>query len=115
MKRLFVETLIFQATWKECNLSDEDYFNLQNYLLENPDAGDVIAGTGGVRKLRHRMEGRGKRGGARVLYLDFPSFGTMYLLYAYGKNEQENITQQEKRRLIDMVTLIENGLKNRSE
>jgi hypothetical protein len=66
---------------------------LEDYLAYNPGAGDVIPGTGGVRKLRWRIEGRGKRGGARVIYFyhnaDFPVF----LFAAYAKNVQSNLSK----------------------
>jgi len=66
--------------------SDEDLAELQNTLLENPDAGDVIPGGAGLRKLRVPLPGRGKRGGARVIYYHWVSKEQCYLVYAYAKN-----------------------------
>lgn len=115
MKRTFVEVQAFRAGWARCGLSDADLFALQNQLLRNPVAGDVIPGTGGIRKVRFGIDARGKRGGARVLYVDFPSYQMNFLLYAYGKNEREDITPIEKQRLTEMVNRIESVLKARGK
>ena len=76
-------------------MDDAERSELVAYLAYNPTAGDVIQGTGGVRKVRWGLEGRGKRGGARVIYffhdLDMP----LYLFSAYAKNERENLDQSE--------------------
>jgi hypothetical protein len=76
-------------------MDDVERSELVAYLAYNPTAGDVIQGTGGVRKVRWGLEGRGKRGGARVIYffhdLDMP----LYLFSAYAKNERENLDQSE--------------------
>ncbi len=67
---IFIETSVFTRRVKE--LIDEDaYTALQNVLVVNPSAGDVIEGTGGVRKIRVAAKGHGKRGGARVIYYHF--------------------------------------------
>ena len=74
---------------------DEDRSELLEFLAYNPAAGVVIPGTGGIRKLRWGLEGRGKRGGARVIYffhnLDMP----LFLLTAYAKNEREDLSQAD--------------------
>jgi hypothetical protein len=64
---IFIESAVFTHQVTEL-LSDEDYSELQQFLLSQPDAGDVIQGTGGLRKVRWAIEGKGKRGGARVIY-----------------------------------------------
>ena len=64
---IFIETPIFTAD-VQALLSDEEYARLQDYLVGHPDAGDVIVGTGGLRKIRWTSAGRGKRGGSRVIY-----------------------------------------------
>ena len=64
---VFIETPIFTADLREL-LSDEDYARLQEYLVRQPDAGDVIAEPGGLRKVRWTVTGKGKRGGSRVIY-----------------------------------------------
>ena len=70
MTREFIFTKPFLISWEKMGLDDNDLKQLEEILLENPLKGDVIQGTGGARKLRIQLEGRGKRGGGRVIYLD---------------------------------------------
>ena len=70
MKRLFVMTAGFEKSWEHMGLGDEELRELQNVLLENPDAGDVIPDLAGARKIRIPLTGRGKSGGGRVIYVD---------------------------------------------
>jgi mRNA-degrading endonuclease RelE of RelBE toxin-antitoxin system len=84
-------------------LAEDSYFALQDYLLENPDEGDVIVGGKGIRKLRWRAEGRGKRGGLRVIYYFADRHGYIYLLMLYAKNEQEDLTAQQLKELHEIV------------
>jgi hypothetical protein len=79
---------------------------LQKTICENPQLSPVISGTGGVRKIRIALESHGKRGGVRVLYVDFAVKGIVGLLYAYPKNEKESITAEEKKILKVMVEQI---------
>ena len=67
-------------------LSDDDIKTLELILLSNTEQGDKIPGMGGARKLRIQLEGRGKRGGARVIYIDILTKERLYLLFAYPKN-----------------------------
>ncbi|MBA2291629.1 MAG: type II toxin-antitoxin system RelE/ParE family toxin [Gemmatimonadales bacterium] len=76
-------------------------------LLADPRAGVVVAGTGGIRKLRAPLPGRGKRGGARVLYVYVEQRGRVYFLLAYAKNEQVGLTPTQKKALSRMVTDME--------
>jgi len=86
MTRKFIYTAPFRRCWKAMGLHDEDLHILEEMLLRNPLAGDVIEGTGGARKVRIQLEGRGKRGGGRVIYLDVFEKENLYLLFAYPKN-----------------------------
>lgn len=107
MHRIFVETSIFQRYVD--NLNDATLLpDIQNILLKNPSEGDIIAGTGGVRKLRVRdiSRGKGKRGGFRVLYLDLPEKKKNYLLLIFRKNESEDISPDEKKEIRALVSLI---------
>ncbi len=70
MKRAFVLTPSFERAWAEMGLGDSELARLQSLLLMDPEAGDVIQGTGGARKVRIPLEGRGKSGGGRVIYVD---------------------------------------------
>lgn len=86
----FVETKLFTKLVQE-HLSDDEYGALQQALLANPEAGAVIPGSGGVRKLRWGVAGRGKRGGIRVIYYLRLRSGQVWMLTLYAKNVSENI------------------------
>lgn len=75
---------------------EEERAALVEYLAYNPMAGEVIKGTGGVRKLRWRLEGRGKRGGARVIYFYHSSGLPLFALTAYAKNERADLSQADR-------------------
>ncbi len=72
-------------------LSEEEYLGLQNFLLQHPEAGKVIPGSGGIRKVRWGMSGKGKSGGARVIYYFKRQDDEIWLLTIYSKSEIENI------------------------
>lgn len=95
MTRTFIMTREFDAKWKEMGLDDDELRMLQMILLESPTIGDRIPQTGGIRKYRVALEGRGKRGGARICYFDIPAAGKTYLLTAYAKNEKDNLSMSE--------------------
>jgi hypothetical protein len=82
---------------------------LQNFLLATPDAGDVIPGGSGLRKLRWSVQGRGKRGGARVIYYRYVPGDRIYLIYAYAKNAQENLTRDQIKTLATLMKEIDHG------
>jgi hypothetical protein len=69
MERTFIEMPGFTKCWKELGLGEDELFDLETHLLKNPDAGPVLRRSGGVRKLRWAIKGKGKSGGARVIYL----------------------------------------------
>ncbi len=94
-------------------MDDSERAELVGYLACNPTAGDVIPGTGGVRKLRWGLEGLGKRGGARVIYFFHDMDMPLYLLEAYAKNERANLTQAECRELHQVTKLIVESYKRR--
>lgn len=75
---------------------------LEEVLLANPRLGDIIQGTGGARKIRIKLDGRGKSGGGRIIYLDVFEKEKLYLLYAYPKNVQDDLTAEQKK-LIKMI------------
>ena len=85
MNVLFVETSHFTSHVTEY-LTDDEYRRFQWFLIENPNAGAVVSGTGGIRKARWSMAGRGKRGGVRVIYYRQPVKNRIYLLTLYGKS-----------------------------
>lgn len=84
-------------------LGDESYAQLQWYLLNQPDAGDLIRASGGIRKLRWTVAGKGKRGGTRVIYYYASARGLFYMLDIYAKSEKEDLTSGELRALSKLV------------
>ena len=86
----FIETKLFTSLVQEY-MTDEEYRELQLFLIEEPDAGTVIPSTGGVRKLRWGAPGRGKSGGYRVIYFTRMEEGIIWMLTMYPKNVKENI------------------------
>ena len=98
----FIETPVFTRTVVEL-LEDVDYHSLQMVLGLRPTLGKMIRGTGGLRKLRWAVQRAGKRGGIRVIYFwDEPS-ETFYMLFAYRKNDQEDLTAKQIRLLARLV------------
>ena len=105
---VFVELTPFIAFRTE-QWSDEDLRSLQNFLLATPDAGDVIPGASGLRKLRWSAQGRGKRGGARVIYYLHAPKECIYLIYAYVKSAQADLTRDQIKALAQLMKDIRNG------
>ncbi len=107
MTREFVYTAPFQRSWKAMGLNDADQKLLEEALLQNPQLGDVIEGTGGARKMRIQLEGRGKSGGGRVIYVDVFEMEKLYFLLAYPKNVQDNLTPDQKKMIRKLVEAIQ--------
>ena len=104
MKALFVELPAFSRHRAEY-LTDEGLRALQNVLLKNPAAGEVIEGTGGLRKVRHGdpRRGKGKRGGLRVIYFWWGPGRQIWLFTLYDKDEMDDLTAKERSMLKDML------------
>lgn len=98
MKSVFVESTIFEKYRNEY-LSDDEFRLFQAELMSNPKQGDVIQGTGGLRKIRVASKGKGKRGGSRVIYYFLDEKRRFYLLTIYGKNEMSDLTVDQKKQL----------------
>jgi hypothetical protein len=98
----FVETPIFTKVIERF-ISDEDYRSLQIALMLRPEQGPVIRGGGGLRKVRWARPGGGKSGGLRVIYYWSPTEEAFYMLYAYAKNEQGDLTAAQTRALGQLV------------
>lgn len=111
----FIETAVF--TKKASLITDETLRTLQIELCENPEKGDVIEGTGGLRKIRvGQPESRkGKSSGYRVLYLFLKIKSKIFLIYAYPKSEKENITSEEKKVFKVLVTALKEAEKVKGE
>ena len=82
---------------------------LIEFVATNPQTGDLIPGTGGVRKLRWALPGRGKRGGARVIYYFHSERLPVFLLAAYGKNEKANLSRAERNAMARLVSMLVEG------
>ncbi len=105
---LFIETTEFTRHLPS-HMDDDGYAALQAFLAAYPAAGDVIRGSGGIRKLRWRSKGRGKRGGSRVIYYWFVAEDHIYLLTVYGKEAKDDLTPAERAAWGRVVEEIENG------
>jgi mRNA-degrading endonuclease RelE of RelBE toxin-antitoxin system len=85
------------------HLTEESYFALQDFLLEYPTEGDLIPGSGGPRKIRWKVEGRGKRGGVRIIYYFADAKGHIYLLDIYSKTAKVDLTPDEIQKLRSLI------------
>lgn len=103
---VFVETPVFTKLVIDI-LTDDQYGLLQTTLVARPDAGDLIKGSGGIRKLRWALPGRGKRGGVRVIYFWRVSESQILMLSIYAKNEQANLTPAQIKTLAKVVKELE--------
>ena len=99
---LIIETPVFTKQIRT-ELDDDSYRLLQVELARNPEAGALIRGTGGLRKIRWAARGRGKSGGIRVIYYWHRPKDSLLMLLAYGKNVQDDLTPAQRRVLRDLV------------
>ena len=99
---VFIEAAPFtKCLWDYLN--DDEYRELQSFLIEQPEAGDLIQGAGGLLKLRWSMDNKGKRGGIRVIYYWQISEDQIYLFTLYAKNEMSDLSSDEKKILKKML------------
>ena len=98
----FIETRLFTKLVNE-HLSDEEYARLQEVLIRDPETGDLIPGSGGVRKVRWGVKGRGKRGGIRVIYYARTRQGQIWMLTLYAKNVAETIPAHVLRQIEEEI------------
>jgi len=112
MKREFIYFKIFDKSWTDMGLTDDDLAELENIIIKNLEAGKIIRGTGGVRKIRFSMpvSNKGKSGGTRILYVDYYSREKTVMLNAYAKGEKDNITENERKQLKFIVENISKEL-----
>jgi len=99
---VFIETSIFTRQVLEL-LTDEQYRELQRALVNRPDAGALIVGSGGLRKMRWAKEGRGKSGGIRVIYYWAVSPEQILMLFIYPKGERDDLTKAQIKMLKQIV------------
>ncbi len=110
MTREFVYIPSFLKKWEKLGLDEEDIRRLEEMLIANPELGDVIEGTGGIRKMRFAFRGKGKSGSTRVIYIDFQTKEQIFFLDIYGKSEKGNLSKRERNELRCLVELLEEQL-----
>ena len=108
MKNTIIETPEFVSQSKSI-LSESEVKELIDYLSDYPEAGDLITGTGGVRKLRWTRKGMGKRGGSRVIYFYYTDLVPIFLLTIYAKNQKDDLSASEK---CELKKILEQLVKN---
>jgi hypothetical protein len=99
---VFVETRVFTSRVR-AHLSDEQYRAVQLVLAARPGSGNIVPGAGGLRKLRFGAEGRGKRGGIRLLYYWHPPTNQILLLFVFAKNERSDLTPRQREGLRKLI------------
>src|ERR1700679_1609609 len=98
----FIETEVFTKCIVKM-VDDEIYADLQTELMKDPTKGKVIQGTGGLRKIRMAARGKGKRGGARVIYYFVVIDETIYMIFVYDKGEADDLSADQKKTLKAMA------------
>jgi len=111
----FIHTAYFDEGWSNLGLTDEDLVRLQSEILQNPESGSVVSGTGGLRKLRFAADGGGKSGGCRVCYANFEEFGIVVLVLVYGKRAKADISPADKKAIAQVLGAFESELRKRNE
>jgi len=110
MKRLVIQiskfSIILDSLIADNKLSKEDFWKFEDLLVDYPDTGDVIQGTGGLRKTRLKSASKGKSGGFRVCYCDVPEKEKLFLVAIFPKNVQENLSSEEKRFLKKLIEAL---------
>ena len=101
-----IEFPLFYAQVGKC-IQPEERDELIDFLARNPEKGDKIEGTGGLRKLRWGSKNKGKRGGLRIIYYFYNETAPVFLLSVYGKSVQENLTSEQKLKLIKLVSVLQ--------
>lgn len=104
----FAQLPQFVARWRELRLTDDDLRELKASVLENPEVGAVVAGTGGLRKIRYAPPSRhtGRRGAMRVGYAYFRIGQIVYLVSIFAKNDQANFSAGEKQEIKKLLAIV---------
>ncbi len=101
---VIIETPIFTKLINSL-MTENNYREFQIMLIDQPDVGKIISGSGGIRKVRWSGSGRGKRGGTRLVYYWATNLDQIYMLFAYAKNERDDLTKDQLKTLQKMVVL----------
>ena len=110
MTRTFIQTNEFSKNWDNLGFDDEDLRLLELSILEDPEKYPIMKGTGGLRKARISLSRKGKSGGARVCFVDFIFFETVYLITVYGKKEKDNLSNAERNQIKKMIEALKKTL-----
>ena len=115
MRFSFIQLRPFTQKWRAAALADEDLQRLEQQILRKPEAGQVMRGTGGLRKLRFAPAagGKGKSGSMRVCYAVFPDFGLVFLVTLFEKNVQANLTPGERNSVRALLGRLDHALRKR--
>ena len=110
MYKEFIILPEFDKHWKAMNLTDDDLRRLEDLILENPELGDVMQGTGGLRKLRFSFSDRGKSGSSRVCYINIVRKEKIFLITAYPKNVKDNLSKAERNNIKQLVEILKSSV-----
>ncbi|MDP2892717.1 MAG: type II toxin-antitoxin system RelE/ParE family toxin [Bacillota bacterium] len=113
MYREFIRMPEFEKRWESIGLTEDDIVDLEYALIINPNSGDIVEGTGGLRKFRWALPNRGKRGSIRVVYVDFVSFEKLYFISAYTKDEKDNLTNTERSEIKRVIKKLRDDCRGR--
>lgn len=98
-----------------CTITLKERDEFINYIAQHPESGTIISGAGGVRKIRWGNKNKGKSGGIRVIYYFYDEYAPIFLITAYGKGEQENLTNEQKKKIFTFAQILKTECKsNRS-
>ena len=111
MTREFIRLFEFEKQCKHIGLIEDDILSIEINILVNPACGDMIQGTGGIRKLRVALGNKGKRSGVRVAYVDFAGYNKTYFITVFAKGEIDNFSQAERNELKELVRMLKNELR----
>jgi len=113
---MFINSTLFTRIYDQLiasrKLLSEDFEELEQLIISNPQTGDVIPGLGGLRKSRVKSVSKGKSSGFRVDYLDFPEEEITYYVVIYPKNVKSDLSPDEKKIILQMIKEIKKGVKN---
>jgi len=99
---VIIETSIFTRLIREL-MDDDNYSELQQTLVQKPDVGNLIPGSGGLRKVRWKIEGKGKRGGVRIIYYWQTVDDQIWMLYGYAKASKNDLTKDQLKTLSNII------------
>ncbi len=105
-----VETATYLRAAKDAKMSEEEMISAVDLVAADPETGDVMQGTGGVRKVRVAGRGKGKSGGYRVVYFYGGGDIPIFMLTVFGKGEKANLTQGERNALRQMTKILKESL-----